>query len=245
MAEIIFTTEALSLQQKTTLDYVSSNVLKKEDVMSIDLSNVVGLHGCSIETVIDLILNGGLIGNTTVFSGPEDRTYRIGTLAFYPLREALPDYSPQVAQYFLDGVEEAFSEAEVYANMLGQTHYFMDVLGLSKKDERLNVFSRTILDDGIDYIGIERSGINELAREIGVSPQAILAVRAKAQERKGIVLVLSKQIINDFTIDDGDAGTGDLRIQTEGRRLPYRYILNFIPLGDVEAEFFQQLEKLK
>ncbi|MGE4234413.1 MAG: hypothetical protein AB7F43_13895 [Bacteriovoracia bacterium] len=61
-------------------------------------------------------------------------------------------------------------------------------------------------------------------------------------QRQGVLLTVSDQVLEDFPVSHGDDVGLDVKVKV-GKGLPLKYIVKIEPLGPYEKKFFEDLEK--
>lgn len=198
-------------------------------------SDIIGYHGTSLEAVKILTATGILPGRK--YDHKVLKEIKKGFLYFYPLESFVPPAGPIE---FHQGYDP-FDGAASYAIDRSREHRFLDSLDLEIGDDKN--FELSYLAENGNYPPRNWETelyFDELLKMGFTQPQILTAVR-RAYQRRGVVLGISSEVTNYFSIlpDPDDGGLAQV-IDTQNG-LPKRFIKSLTPSGRIERAYLNRL----
>lgn len=169
----------------------------------------IGLHGTSVQTLIQAIDTGYIPGaGSNNFQGPDFP--QVGDLYYcpFPTRRVLELYGPKLQQD-LRTYSPSF-DAENYAGDISRSHFVLSMLGLSLDDGESEDYARDFTDhnDGISQKQAKEYFLKSF------SPTILDKVENAAKRISGIVLGIHEDALYEYIDDYGDQGGIDRRLHT-------------------------------
>lgn len=200
------------------------------------------VHGTSVETLLLAKNSGVIIGYS--HDKPLGQ-YRRGDLSVYPTPQLINKIDhltdPSIREQLVEYPNEAITYAKTYAERAAQRHALLTNLGIPISDQTAEIQAlRLIEGEG----GHPRTTAYTRGYFLKTYSHEVLeAALQKALLRKGFLLGISPEITTtpSITLQEGDRGSSDIRITTNGHGLPYLLISGIEPLGPIEEEFLNNL----
>ena len=201
----------------------------------LDSPDCIGYHGTSLEAMDFLIEHGHLPGGGYDKGSTTDIPDGEKYLYFFPKKSEFSKH--ELADSFLED-EEILEETKGYSQGIAGSHYLLKKLGLNIDDQDLEFKARCLtgripIDAEEEYQHFIGLGINEKVLDKTIE---------EAKKRRGVILVLSKKVLESHVISNGDEEGGDLRILIpEG--LTLEFLSGIEPVGQEEYRYFATLQK--
>ncbi len=196
-----------------------------------DEEETIGYHGTSLEAIQYMIKNGHLPGGMAV--SPQGEAVQGDTLFFYPA----PGYKPILQFETNDAVIDA---CRSYAGILAEVHYAMGKFGLDINDWQQVSMIKSLVVLGRGDPEFDEASAFLQAR--GFKKNYIFKIIREAEQRKGVVLALSKKMLDRYSPQDaGETGAEYMVHIPEG--LNVSEICGLDVKGQQEWDFFAKLQE--
>lgn len=188
-----------------------------------------GWHGTSLEAIERSLIHGAVPG-----SAIQHLDASAGHLFFFP-NSFQGDSPPAPYEYF------GRSGAEHYAKTNAQTAFVLHILGLEFGDARLQDDIRSLILEYGDEDTLAEVSNRLMRRGLNIHEVQVLVKQSFA--RKGVVISLSAEALEQMNVSDGDVPGEDRKLFVpEG--LPLSALVRLEALGAAESRYFEILRGL-
>lgn len=199
--------------------------IRTEFQRGITSTDCLGVHGTSLEKLQYMCRNGVLPGKQN--SG--EARFSKGDIFFDRVKNGIISINDM-------------DDVAYYAKLNGGQHYIMKTLGMNFSDERDYSVALGFLGQS-KYIDQNKKFV-ELIKKRNWDLELVKNVVSEAEQQKGVILGINISASNNYKTlnkDNHDLEMDGSRLVTNGKGLPFGFILGIKPLGERETQFIQSL----